>query len=192
MTTQTINLYSLDELSEQAKTRAIDYIKTVLDGDFVYDIQEDIENYIKPEFIKSKGFEADNVYFSLAYSQGDGAMFEGRIDDITKFTSNKRAIKVINEYGLYSKIKHMGRYYHEKSYELVIDFPELKPTQYRLKEEFDKIEQNVRDIYEETCKQIYKQIESHYEFMTSDESAIEYIKSNEHTFTEKGELYIQL
>ena len=85
----------------------------------------------------------------------------------------------------------MGRYYHEKSYELVIDFPELKPTQYRLKEEFNKIEENVRDIYEETCKQIYKQIQTHYEFMTSDESAIEYIKSNEHTFTEKGELYIQ-
>lgn len=84
----------------------------------------------------------------------------------------------------------MGRYYHEKSYELVINFPELKPTQYRLKEEFEKIQQNVRDIYEQTCKQIYKQIQAHYEFMISDESAIEYIKDNEHMFTQDGKLYL--
>jgi hypothetical protein len=188
MTTQTINLYSLDELSEQAKTRAIDYIKTVLDGDFVYDIQEDIENYIKPEFIKSKGFEADNVYFSLSYSQGDGAMFEGRVNDITKFTTNKRAIKVINEYGIYAKFTHKGRYYHEKSYDFTLDFPELKPTQYRLKEEFDKIEQNIIDVYEETCKEIYKQLRDHHDALTSEENIIDFADGNGYQFNDKGQI----
>lgn len=190
METITINLYAFNELTEQAKKKAIEYVKTILDDDFVYDIQDDIENYIRPEFINSKGFDADNVYYSLSYSQGDGAMFEGRVNDISKFTTNKRAIKVINEFGVYARFKHMGRYYHEKSYELTVDFPELKPTQYRLKEEFEKIEENIRDIYEETCKQIYKQIQSHYEFMLSDENAIEYINSNELTFTEKGEMHL--
>lgn len=184
-----MNLYAFNELTEQAKKRAIEYVKTILDDYFfVYDIQDDIENYIKPEFINSKGFEAENVYYSLSYSQGDGAMFEGRVNDITKFTTNKRAIKVINEYGVYAKFTHKGRYYHEKSYDFTIEFPELKPTQYRLKEEFDKIEQNIIDIYEETCKEIYKQLRDHHNALTSEESIIEFADGNGYQFNEKGHI----
>jgi hypothetical protein len=189
MNTQTINTYSITELSGKAQERAKQRIYEILEDIFVDEVQDDIESYIKPEFIQGKGFEADNVYYSLSYSQGDGAMFEGRINDIAKFTTNKRAIKAIEEYGLYSKITHTGRYYHEKSYDLVIDFPELKPTQYRLKEEFERIEQNVKDVYEETCKEIYKQIQAHHESIISDENIIEFADGNAYQFLEDGRMF---
>jgi hypothetical protein len=186
METMTINAYSITELTGTAQQRAKDSIYEIIEDVFLDIIQDEINNYYIPDFINSKGFEADNVYYALSYSQGDGAMFEGRVNDIAKFTTNKRAIKVINEHGIYAKFTHKGRYYHEKSYELTLDFPELKPTQYRLKEEFDKIEQNIIDVYESTCKEIYKQLKDHHDALTSEESIIDFADGNGYQFNDKG------
>lgn len=188
METITINTYNITELTGTAQQRAKDLICERIEESFLDDIQDEINNYYIPDFIHNKGFDADNVYYALSYSQGDGAMFEGRVNDITKFTTNKRAIKVINEYGVYAKFTHKGRYYHEKSYDFTLDFPELKPTQYRLKEEFEKIEQNIIDVYEETCKEIYKQLRDHHLELTSEANIIEFAEGNGYQFNEKGHI----
>lgn len=188
MQTITINAYSIKELTGTAQQRAKDRIYEILEDVFLDTIQNEISEYFIPEFIHSKGFDADNVFYSLSYSQGDGAMFEGRVNDISKFTANKRAIKVLSEYGIYAKFTHKGRYYHEKSYDFTLDFPELKPTQYRLKEEFEKIEQNIIDAYEETCKEIYKQIQAHHEAHTSDENIFDFAEANGYQFNEIGNI----
>jgi hypothetical protein len=188
METITINAYSITELTGTAERKAKDLMHELLEDSFLEVIQDEINNYYIPEFIHNKGFDAERVYYALSYYQGDGAMFEGRVNDITKFTTNKRAIKVINEYGVYAKFTHKGRYYHEKSYDFTLDFPELKPTQYRLKEEFDKIEQNIIDVYEETCKEIYKQIRDHHNALTNEESIIDFAEGNGYQFDEKGRI----
>jgi hypothetical protein len=188
METITINAYSITELTGTAKQKAKDLMHELLEDSFLDVIQDEINNYYIPEFIHNKGFDAERVYYALSYSQGDGAMFEGRVNDITKFTTNKRAIKVINEYGMYAKFTHKGRYYHEKSYDFTLDFPELKPTQYRLKEEFDKIEQNIIDIYEETCKEIYKQLRDHHNAITNEDSIIDFAEGNGYQFDERGRI----
>jgi hypothetical protein len=188
METITINTYSITELTGTAQQRAKDLMHELLEDSFLDVIQDEINNYYIPDFIHNKGFDAERVYYALSYSQGDGAMFEGRVNDITKFTTNKRAIKVINEYGVYAKFTHKGRYYHEKSYDFTLDFPELKPTQYRLKEEFDKIEQNIIDIYEETCKEIYKQLRDHHNAITNEDSIIDFAEGNGYQFDERGRI----
>jgi chromosome segregation ATPase len=175
METITINTYSITELTGTAQQRAKDLMHELLEDSFLDVIQDEINNYYIPDFIHNKGFDAERVYYALSYSQGDGAMFEGRVNDITKFTTNKRAIKVINEY-------------HEKSYDFTLDFPELKPTQYRLKEEFDKIEQNIIDIYEETCKEIYKQLRDHHNAITNEDSIIDFAEGNGYQFDERGRI----
>lgn len=188
MQTITINTYNITELTGTAQQRAKDLICERIEDWFLDVIKDEINNYYIPDFIHNKGFDADNVYYALSYSQGDGAMFEGRVNDITKFTNNKRAIKVINEYGVYAKFTHKGRYYHEKSYDFTLDFPELKPTQYRLKEEFEKIEQNIIDVYEETCNEIYKQLRDHHLELTSEANIIKLAEGNGYQFNEEGHI----
>lgn len=188
METITINAYSIKELTGTAQQRAKENIYEILEDVFLDTIQNEISEYFIPEFIYSKGFYAENVFYSLSYSQGDGAMFEGRVNDISKFATNKRAIKVLNEYGVYAKFTHKGRYYHEKSYDFTLDFPELKPNQYRLKDEFEKIEQNIIYAYEETCKEIYEQIAQHHEAHASEENIFDFADGNGYQFNERGHI----
>jgi hypothetical protein len=139
------------------------------------------------------------VYFSGFCSQGDGACFEGEyhykpgalkklVEYAPQDTELRRIAEDLQEcqrrnfYGLSAKIKHSGRYLHSRSMDIEVfdrtgnDAPE---------ETAEAIRENLRDL----ADWLYKNLESEYEYLTSDGEIAESLEANEVEFYENGEIY---
>jgi hypothetical protein len=73
-----IEIFSLEELSENAKKNAIENYRELYESTF-NDISIDLEDNFK-EHLNPLGFPVDDIRWSLSYSQGDGIAFYGKID----------------------------------------------------------------------------------------------------------------
>ncbi len=140
MKTVKLELFSYDELSKEAKEKALkDYIGGGID---LQSIQVDIDGYIeqlleergiKP--IKDlKGYETKyaNIFFSLSHCQGDGVMFEG----------------VFSWNGYTVTIRHSGNYCH--SYSKTIEIADEEGNTVDTNEPFEVFEA----MYQQICKEL--------------------------------------
>ena len=163
MKTITYNVYSFNELSEEAKKRAIAEHEAVMKTEEVPWLKEDMTETLK-EILKENKIEGEpELQFSLDYCQGDGVMFTG-----TFYWNNHSIV-----------IKHSGRYTHSNSKEIdIIDGNQEDATK-EIYEQFETIYQNI-------CKELeilgYDLIKSY----TSEENVIETIIANDFMFTEEG------
>lgn len=189
-------LYKFDELNDSAKEKAIEKYRHInVDTDhwweFVY------ENFIED----TKLFNVTKIYFSGFWSQGDGAMFEYnsisddlRVDFINSLNlSPMRKKWLLNNTCVSANGKHSSRYYHERSCTHNIYFQvdngdiHWSHNLYQLIESFrDDFEEYVIDKYVDLCRDLYKSLEKEYEFLTSDDSVIDFIMCNEYEFYEDG------
>ena len=92
---KTVNLYTFNELSEEAKKVA------VRNHDVDYDLQFLIDD--ETERLTALGFEDVDIYYRLSFSQGDGVRMHGKISftDAVKLTGYKLSAlktKIINEW----------------------------------------------------------------------------------------------
>lgn len=124
-----INVYKFDELCDSAKQKALtdrmeieknDYCNYCLESDMEEKAKELLEEY----FSSNATFE--DVYYSLSYCQGDGAMitFSVGIEDFNKYyhVFNDEEMKFILDYNIIEKIEvmHVGRYYHKYAFDVNI------------------------------------------------------------------------
>jgi len=201
--TKTTKIYKFEELSEEAKEKAIEkfYDLNIYEGwwDGVYEMYMDRDT--------ETGFDIDKIYFSGFWSQGDGAMFEGSpnkdiLNFITPGYNNQqyqknwsRVIKIIKngDINIYGSFKHSGHYYHSKSYSdnLETEFTnDWHGKNYsNIKDICEDILYEIREHYEDICNKIYHSLEQEYEYYTSREAIEESIIANEYEFTEDGEQY---
>jgi hypothetical protein len=189
-------VYKFNELSEQAKEKVID---NLWDINVDYDWYELTIDGLK-ERGKEKGFDIDNIYFSGFSSQGDGAMFEGTVNDFTLFMEgiNPHVQKVIKNKGLDISwsVKHRGHYNHSGCREISFDagnYPGYyisgKGWQGNFQYNMDMLESNIESAFEDYCAHIYSTLEKEYEYLTSREQIIESIESNEYEFTQDGKIF---
>lgn len=101
--TKVYNVYEFDELEENIKKELIEQEKQqqkemYCEHSLYYDMEDKAEELLKKYFGKNATFK--NVYYSLSYCQGDGAMIEFDLYYYKKFV----------------KIRHNGHYYHKYSF----------------------------------------------------------------------------
>lgn len=160
------NVYTFDELDEKAKERARDWYREIDDLPF---LEEDMSQKLGELLKKSKIKEIRdvNVQYSLAYCQGDGAMFTG-----------------VFGWGDYiATIKHRGHYYHSNSKEIELSHDETGEDANSIDyETFEKIYQNI-------CQELEKTGYKYIEYARSNEAVDESILSNEYTFTKEGKRF---
>lgn len=111
----TINVYSFEELSEQAKQKALNENRHI-------DACYDWHNPILWQFgatLKSMGFESPDISFNGFYSQGDGASFTCSRIDLELFV---RHFKCLTKYRIlldedleFEIYRSCHRYAHENS-----------------------------------------------------------------------------
>lgn len=172
--TKQYNLYSFDELSQEAKDKARAKFNEHDDYPFLSDdMNEKLhelleENHIKDTNDTSKaGTTPTPVLYSLSYSQGDGCMFEGRYE--------------WNGYNV--SIRHSGHYYHEYSKILTITDEEgNEPETNEPEEAFDV-------LYVAICKELEKYGYSIIEYNQSEECFAETCEANEYTFLSDGTMF---
>jgi hypothetical protein len=80
MRTIETNLYTFEELSPEAREKAIERLRVLLHRDF-YPFEDwwDVVYEQFREDMKAEGIDVDEMYFSGFWSQGDGASFTGTI-----------------------------------------------------------------------------------------------------------------
>lgn len=201
--TQTIEVYSIDELSPEVKQKVIDNNRTInTDGFEWWDMTYDDFVTIASKF----GFMLDKraIYFSGFSNQGDGASFECKYILLSDW---KRAHKSIAELKAYApvdkelerifkwyqkQIKSLhwtpedesvsvyreGYYYHSHTMRATIDDDTDKTP--------PDIDAMVLAEARELADWLYATLERECEYLESDEVVLDTLKINEYTFTESG------
>lgn len=209
MRTKTIEIFAFDELDDGAKERAREWWRDCESQHFDADgTIEDVVTVgrilgieISTHPVKLYGggtrWEPD-IWWSGFASQGDGACFEG------SYSYVKGAAKRIREYApldttlhtiadalqqtqrkavyrLAATVTHFGNYYHEGCTR--IEVSDSSDSCRNLPEGAeDKIAESLRDF----MRWIYRQLESEYEYVMSDENVDECIRINGYEFDEFG------
>jgi hypothetical protein len=156
------------------------------------------------EDMKVKHIEVDDIRFSGFWSQGDGASFTGYIRDNARFFEDHDLGK---EYPWITKLMGMGgdftlkiertshHYVHENTIGVDLIFTTLfshiieqrddlrsaiaDRWDQHLDEEYASICGVVTGIVRDYCRELYKQLEEEYNYLTSDEAVWEAIEANE-------------
>jgi hypothetical protein len=169
MKTVSLNLYSYDELSKEAKARALrDWNEDNNDDPF---LTSHLYNLVKEE-LDERGIkyavDTINVLYSLGYSQGDGLMFEGEMTfeghDVT--------------------VEHRGHYYH--SYSKTVTWGDFEGESKEGEEE--AIAERFESVYHDICKKIERAGYDEIEYQQSEEAFIGACEANEYTFEANGEM----
>jgi len=217
MRTITKNLYSFDELSPEAKERAIQ--KTREDESYMfYDWWDGVYDCFA-EDMKVHGIDVDKIYFRGFCSQGDGACFTGHVNltteqllsalpdqlrkDLVTFNAKCKLLGYSTlDMSYRARIEHSGHYYHSgcmrigSGYnvdveESDVDDDALFEEMVRLRDAIDgRIEYDdlALEIARGHADDLYKDLEKEYEYLTSDEVIAEHLIANDYEFDEDGNL----
>lgn len=166
MQTKAYNIYTYNELDEKAKEKAREWYTNGNDYTMLTEYMGEHAKYLL-ETAGFDGLDIKNVYASLSYCQGDGAMVE--------FT------------GIYTKLnikyavscKQAGNYCHYNS------------TSYDISD--DNGDDAIPEVYEHVesvCVGVFQELEkfgySLIEYENSEENVAEVITINEYTFLSDG------
>jgi hypothetical protein len=197
ITTETV-AYKFDELSKEAQEKAIDKHR-----DFNVSFDDWYEFTIEEFKESNEYFDVDKVYFSGFWSQGDGAMFEYSsltdrlrdifIDGLDLTPMRKGWLK--NNIAVSGHGKQRGNYYHENSCTHYIywevdngDLHYDRPLYQWLMSFENDFEDFVIDYYKNLCSNLYRDLETGYNYLTSDEVIKELLIENDYEFNINGNI----
>ncbi len=157
------------------------------------------------EDMKAVGIAVTSMYFSGFWSQGDGACFEGCVDDWRLFLkslgyTDELMVQHFADHASFS-VSHSGHYYHENCTRFDAEF--CLPDEYVDEEHFleycgfgeelrdaaliavlskfdgRKLEDEFAEAFKDHMRDLYRRLENEYEYLTSDEAVLETLHAND-------------
>jgi hypothetical protein len=155
-------IYKFEELSDEAKERAI--AKWYEDEDYPF-LQDDLTESLK-SLLSDNGCEYANIktFYSLSYSQGDGLCFTGSI------TKDGKTLK----------LTHNGRYYYATS--VTMDYYDEE-----MGDEIDAVEE-LKTIYFNLCYKLEKEGYAILEYRMDNDEFADNCDANNYEFDEYGNI----
>jgi hypothetical protein len=188
----------------------MDIPKELIDKHREINVHDNWYDHVYEEFkddMGNIGIHVDEIYFSGFWSQGDGACFDGCVDDWTKFLPTigyKHPVLVEFAKSRWEwRTYHRGLYYHSGSVyhddetedpvmysddELFIEYHtpyiecELRSLAWLavLKTfDYDQIRKDIKEELISHMDDLYSRLENEYEYLTSDEQVAETIIAND-------------
>lgn len=170
--TKNYNVYTFDELSQEAKDKARNNFIAQNEYYFLPDnMNERLHELLEENNIEDlNNTKPTQVLYSLSCCQGDGAMFEG----------------VFLWKGYTIEVRHSGNYCHYNSKTIVsITREDADVTD----EEHDRIYEKFNDLYISICKELERYGYNYIEYEDSEEYFAETCEANGYTFLESGEMF---
>jgi len=156
-----------------------------------------------------QGIYVSDMYFSGFWSQGDGACFEGFVEDMKQYLEKNfkpddypMIRKLVDGGGSVKfSVEHSGHYYHENCTRFYIEADRLEhvldaPSDFHVAvlENYDQLldgeivdfEKESVEIFKNFMRKFYRDLEKEYDYLTSDEAVKEAIVANELT-NDEGE-----
>lgn len=193
----TQKLYTFSELGPEARAKAIENNRDINTDDFS-DWYNPITEYFV-EKVEKLGYEDIEPMFSGFYSQGDGACFTARvyISNWIKAHKLKKKFALLYKYGTadycYIKISHSYHHYFSTSTDVneCDDFWQVdsSKTQDKLTEQLAEVTKLVEEERKNLGDQLYKDLETYYYKLTSDDMVAESLLANDVEFLEDGNKY---
>ena len=174
--------------------------KELIDKHRDINVQHEWWDYIEEAFeerMETKGIFVSKIYFSGFWSQGDGACFDGRIEDWGKYLRNlgydDPILHALADEYWQMKWTHRGHYYHDRSVwfdndthlddewnpydpdDLRHDMWKANIEQYHFGNLADEMKENIRGY----MRELYRELEEEYNSLTSDEAVCESIIAND-------------
>ena len=192
-------VYTFEELSEEAKERAIEKNRDI--NVEYWEWYDDIYLAFKEKY--SDLFDIEKIYFSGFYSQGDGAMFEYNFvtdklinEFIEQLPLSPLRKKLVKEHILFSgNGTHQGNYHNERSccHRLFVEYSGIiNCTHYVMIDNFIgelqlDFEEYIQERYIDLCQELYQSLQDEYEWHISNEAIEQCLIDMEYEFTEQGE-----
>jgi hypothetical protein len=198
--------YKIHELPKESKKAALEEIKN-RDSFYNRDIDLDwvIEN--ETEDLEALGLENVEISFTGFWSQGDGASFTARVNDIPNFIKTvgitddilPKALAAFEEVYEMRIVRTDSRYFHENTVSFEIE--EMDDTELILMSPFGVgditidlndllgdigLEAKASEWVKAKSKEIYRKLEKAYEDEFSDEAVIEWADDMGIEFDEEG------
>ncbi len=209
MRTETVTktIFTFDELSDRAKEKARDwYIEGIESQDVAEYVLEDaaticdllgIDLSTRTVTLMDKSTRQEpQIYWSGFSSQGDGACFAGRYsytkgsvkaikdhapkdNELHRIATELQSVQRQHFYKLSASLRHTGHYSHSHSVSIDVDTDGTRPV---TSDDEDTVKEALRDLMD----WIYRQLQTEYEYQTSDAQVTEAIIGNEYEFDEDG------
>lgn len=170
-----------------------------------HDWSDGVEENFKHEMSKI-GIRVDEIYFRGFWSQGDGACFAGRVYSWLSFLpnigyDNPVLIQYARDTAMVETTR-TGRYAHENSVHFEwggLTDPKYEDEEYFLANyspyeaddfrsiawlnllkqvDFEALVKDVEEAFKDHMRQLYKDLEKEYDYLTSDEAVWEAIEAN--------------
>jgi hypothetical protein len=162
MRTITTTLYKFDELTEDAKRKAIQRLNDI---NTMFEWWEYIYEYAEEVGIEIIGFNIDNGDISIKFEE----------------SIEKTMQLILSEHGEICDTNKLAKQYLSERKQL--------EQQYKGIDLEDKLSFVDPDFTQQLEKCYLKLLQEDYDYRTSDEAIIEGIQANEYEFTEDGNLY---
>lgn len=183
MKTITYTVYTFDELSEEAKQKAIQEWRQSDPGHTLPFLSDNMNEWAR-EILLENEITLDKTddsnkkkwcnfsekyfcYYSLSYCQGDGAMIE--------FVGTWK-----NKY--YISTTHSGHYYHSRSRNIDIEAIDGSQVTNDVIDDFS-------ELYDAMCKELAKRGYNEIDYNNSDEYISETLSANDYHFTQDGKIH---
>lgn len=210
MKTIQLELFTFNELSDEAKTKAINSERNSENLEYYY--SGEVEYY--QDVLKNIGFTNVEISFSGFYSQGDGASFTAdydssliNLDELKNHNTELYSLMARNDSvfgasGLTSNnritanVKRISHHYSHHNTVAIDDIAinDIEWGDYDSEDEkhnkaFEAIENYLTSLKDDICYIIYNNLEREYEYQTSDEYIAEFLTINDYYFLTDGTFY---
>jgi len=194
MQTISVKLFSINELSENAKKKAIEKERSECDVDLQFTV-----DYIE-EILACLGFESPKIAYSGFCSQGDGLSFVSenwqykkhllaRIGEITQdktvLNCAKNLLELSKKHG-YKIQFSVNRTNYFYSHENTVQIDNSPYSDFSLSDDQDGILTTLKNCL---CRVFYRMLEKDYDYQLSDEYIIESLQANDVLFLESGKVW---
>jgi len=194
MQTVSIELFSINELSENAKQKAIEKERTHCDVDLTCTVE-----YIE-EVLDVLGFQSPKISYSGFSSQGDGLSFtsdnwqykKGMLDNVKGCTRNINILNIAKQLQVMAKNTgyklqfSVNRTSHFYSHENTVQIENNPYSDFSLSDDQDAILTNLKNSL---CRVFYSMLENDYDYQLSDEYIIENLQANDCLFLSSGKVW---
>ena len=201
VTLEPVNIYTFDELSDEAKEMARDWYRSVSDSDYVNDcIEEQLTQEIYETFLCL--VDDFKLSFSLSNCQGDGVSFTATLpvyNEKTKSLYEKifgdKMTRNIKRVLPFLKIKFVrnGRNYYCHKYTVDTETSYNSGYECVSTSRVDSVADDIESIINDWRCSVCDELESYgydiIEYINSDEYIDEEIISNKYEFTKDGKIW---
>jgi len=186
MRTIKINIYEFDELSNEAKEKAIEKERELKQEGWYYDDSNDCLTEDFNERLKELGFDDIKLTWDCSYGQGDYFYIEAGIDLNDKFLEKHKltAYKELLPHIYACSVKDNEVYV---DLDIEIDDEDLGELFEKLVEKkVDNFKEELQMIIDDLSKKFKKEAYEEYEYRLSDECIVEDMENNGGEFEEDG------